>query len=374
MKSDATSNLRPSSHALHEAVDSQPRVLLLGRQILQSIEQALLTDGSSGGRLDSFPLCSGSSVLLSRRDLEEVEDLVGSHRFETCVLLVDDRVGDVEFEALETTLKRRGKGERLASRREEGEREIASKYSPHDLLLERPLRDEPVDVDDLLLSESMSSIHSLQILHRVPIVLDEDDRIRSCEVESESSDLRREKENVDAGIRVEGLDDSVSFGRIRRTVHPHVGDRRHVGSEEVVLDDVKHRLELAEDEDSMLRDGGEGEVVDFCWGGGFRASDSTVEEDLPSNGGDEEMERRSALDRGRVKSGERSEREKRERAETRRKIDQTHLRAINLGAFSRSRIELGPADPPAFLTFATIDLYSESFATRQGWLQSFRRY
>ena len=111
----------------------------------------------------------------------------------------------------------------------------------------------------------MGSIHRLKILHRVPVVLDEDDRVRSREIESESSDLRREKKDVDTGVRVEGLDDSVSFGRIRRTIHPHVGDRRHVGSEEVVLDDVEHRLELTEDEDSMLRDGGEREVVDFCW-------------------------------------------------------------------------------------------------------------
>lgn len=74
------------------------------------------------------------------------------------------------------------------------------------------------------------------------------------------------------------------------------------------------------------------------------------------------------------KACEASSQPRSERGNERRRAEKTYLRAINFGAFSRSRIEFGPGVPPAFLTFATIDLYSDSLATKQGWLQSLRRY
>lgn len=56
--------------------------------------------------------------------------------------------------------------------------------SPHDLLLQCAPCDEAVDVDDLLLTETMRAVHGLQILHRVPVVVDKDDRVGSSKVES----------------------------------------------------------------------------------------------------------------------------------------------------------------------------------------------
>ena len=68
------------------------------------------------------------------------------------------------------------------------------------------------------------------------------------EVESESTDVRREEEAVDRRVRVERLDDGVALRDVCRAVHAHVRDGRHRGAEEVVLDDVEHLLELAEED------------------------------------------------------------------------------------------------------------------------------
>ena len=52
----------------------------------------------------------------------------------------------------------------------------------------------------------MRSVHGLEILHGVPVMLEEDDRVSARQVEAQTSDGRRQEEHVDRGIRVEPLD------------------------------------------------------------------------------------------------------------------------------------------------------------------------
>ena len=126
-------------------------------------------------------------------------------------------------------------------------------YAPHDLGLERVARDEPVHVDDLLLAEAVRAVHGLQVLARVPVVLHEDDRVGAREREAEAADLRREQQHVDARVGIECLHDAVALLRRHAAVEAHVRHVGHVAAEEVVLDDVEHLLDLAEDQDAMLR-------------------------------------------------------------------------------------------------------------------------
>lgn len=149
--------------------------------------------------------------------------------------------------------------------------------APHDLLLKGASGDESVNVDDLLLTEPMGTVHRLQVLHRVPVVFDEDDGVGTGQVETKTTDLGGEEEDVDTGVGVEGLDNTVPLGRVGGAVHPHVRERGHVRLEQIRLDDVKHRLELAEDEDPVLRHGRQ--VVAFARGR-TRETDAAVGQDL----------------------------------------------------------------------------------------------
>ena len=74
---------------------------------------------------------------------------------------------------------------------------------PHDLLFQSASGYKPINVDDLLLANSVGAIHGLQILHRIPIVLDEDDRIGSRQVQSETTNLSCQQQHVDRWILIE---------------------------------------------------------------------------------------------------------------------------------------------------------------------------
>ena len=69
-----------------------------------------------------------------------------AHAAHAGVLLADDDVGSEELEALEA----------------------------HNLLLQGVPRYEPVDVDHPLLADAVRSVHGLQVLHGVPVMLHED--------------------------------------------------------------------------------------------------------------------------------------------------------------------------------------------------------
>ncbi len=124
--------------------------------------------------------------------------------------------------------------------------------SPHDLLFECPSHDQSIYVHDLLLPQSMRPVHRLQILHGVPIVIHEDHRVRSCQIQSQTADTGCEEQDIDARVVVEPLDDSMALSRIGGTVHPHVGHGRHELGEQIPLDQVEHRTQLAENKGAML--------------------------------------------------------------------------------------------------------------------------
>lgn len=124
--------------------------------------------------------------------------------------------------------------------------------SPHDLLFEGALRDKTINIYDLLLTDTMGPIHRLEVLHRVPVMLNEYDGIRSRQGQSQATDVGCEKQAVDTGVGVERLDNGMALLRIRTSIQAHVRDRRHVLLEQVGLDDVDHLLHLTEDEDAVL--------------------------------------------------------------------------------------------------------------------------
>ena len=78
-----------------------------------------------------------------------------------------------------------------------------SVYSLHDLLLQSSSRYQPEDRHYFLLADAVSSIHGLQILHRVPVVLHENHRISASQVETEASHVSRHQQNIDGRIRIE---------------------------------------------------------------------------------------------------------------------------------------------------------------------------
>ena len=58
------------------------------------------------------------------------------------------------------------------------------KYVLENLLLEGAARDDAVHVYDLLLADAMGAVHGLDVLLRVPVVLDEDDGVGARQVEA----------------------------------------------------------------------------------------------------------------------------------------------------------------------------------------------
>jgi hypothetical protein len=255
-----------------------------------------------------------------------------------CWVTIDEAMLSLKRCKLNAAEKRSSQLSTLGSSetREEAEKESDDGDSPHDLLLERPFGDEPIDVYDLLLAQPMRPIHRLQILHGVPVVLHKDDRIRPRQIQPEPSDLGRQQQHVDARIGIERLDDAVSFGGVGRPIETHVREGGEMAGEEVGLDDVEHGLELAEDEDSMLGRGGEGEGVGFGGSGragarrgGFGVADAAVEEDLPKR----RRERVSFCLESRGTGGETP------------KERNAYLRASSFGALTRS-LSVSPPVPP----------------------------
>lgn len=54
------------------------------------------------------------------------------------------------------------------------------KYIPHYFFFKSTGRNQPVDIYDLPLSNSMGSVHSLEVLHGIPVVFHENHSISSC--------------------------------------------------------------------------------------------------------------------------------------------------------------------------------------------------
>ena len=104
----------------------------------------------------------------------------------------------------------------------------------------------------LFLPDPVSPVHGLEILHRVPIVLHEDDGVGPGQIETQPPHGRGDQEQIHGDVVVELVHDSLSLSGRNGAVHPEVGHSRHLGLEQVVLHDVHHGLELEEDQGSVL--------------------------------------------------------------------------------------------------------------------------
>ena len=97
----------------------------------------------------------------------------------------------------------------------------------------------------------MRAIHGLDVLLRVPIVLDEDDSVGSCQVETETTSTSREDEDLVIGVGgVEELNVAGTILGLRTTVKAEVFPTHNL---EEVLHDVHNLRHLEEDEDLARR-------------------------------------------------------------------------------------------------------------------------
>jgi len=77
----------------------------------------------------------------------------------------------------------------------------------HDLVFNRVSHDKSVDVDSARLADAMGSIHRLQVVHRVPVVLHEDDDVSSSQSQAQAADGRRQDQNANRWVVIELIDD-----------------------------------------------------------------------------------------------------------------------------------------------------------------------
>src|ERR1700712_4387241 len=80
-----------------------------------------------------------------------------------------------------------------------------------DLLLQCTSRDQAVDVNDLLLADTMGTVHGLNILLRIPVMFHEDDSVSSRKVETQSTDTGGQEQDVVTGISIEAVDDVLAL-------------------------------------------------------------------------------------------------------------------------------------------------------------------
>ena len=73
-------------------------------------------------------------------------------------------------------------------------------------LIDGTLRDEPVDGDLASLTKTMSTIHGLSVVRRVPVMVVEDNGVRGSQVDTQTTRSSTEDEDEDIG----------SDGNIRR--------------------------------------------------------------------------------------------------------------------------------------------------------------
>lgn len=110
--------------------------------------------------------------------------------------------------------------------------------SPHNLLLQSGPRNQSININDLLLSDPVCPVHRLQVLHWIPIVLHEYNRISPCQIQSQTTHLRRQQQHVDRWIVVEPRDDRMSLSGRNGTVQTQIRDTGHVFLEKIIFDYV----------------------------------------------------------------------------------------------------------------------------------------
>lgn len=109
--------------------------------------------------------------------LQKVGQLAFLNVLDRCVVYIDDCVGEVGLEAL---------------------------YA-HDFLLEGVLGDKSIDVQDILLPQSVSAVDSLHIDSRVVVVVEHNDDVGRGEVEAIAAHHGGDQQHFDVGIIIEFL-------------------------------------------------------------------------------------------------------------------------------------------------------------------------
>ena len=184
--------------------------------------------GRSGGGVARSPRCLPAPPPRRRFPVpsQRVQQPPRVHRGQGHVVCVHHRGGDVQLEPLQ---------------------------AQHPLL-QGPPDQEPVDRDGPRLAQPVRAVHRLHVLHRVPVVLEEDDGVRRGQVEAQASDVRRQEQDGDRGVGLEGRRDAETLGGRDAAVEAQEGDAgrpEHAG-----LDEVERGAELGEDEDAVAALGG----------------------------------------------------------------------------------------------------------------------
>ena len=119
----------------------------------------------------------------------------------------------------------------------------------------------------------MCTVHGLQILAWIPVVLDKDDRVRTGQVQTKATDMGREQEQIDTRIRIEQIHRVESIrgahgtvqtqiahvvhasedreGRERRMFDAASSQRQQYLPENLIDDHIDHHFHLAEDQCPM---------------------------------------------------------------------------------------------------------------------------
>ncbi len=118
-----------------------------------------------------------------------------------------------------------------------------------DVLLDRLLTDESVDVDVARLADTMAPILCLGIHRRVPIRVVKDDRVGASQVNADAAGTRRQNEAEDAPVGVEALHEHLTLVDSRRAVQSQVDVAVVI---EESLEHVEHASHLGEDEHAVL--------------------------------------------------------------------------------------------------------------------------
>lgn len=128
----------------------------------------------------------------------------------------------------------------------------------------------------------MSSVHGLQVSHGVPVVLHKHHSICPGQIQSQSTHMGSEQQNINGRVIIEPVegkgphtvtqtelpsrlkisrvvclavspgDNGVSEAGLNASVQPEVGDGGQLCFEQVMLHDVQHALQLAEDQNAVL--------------------------------------------------------------------------------------------------------------------------
>ncbi|GIX62447.1 orotidine 5'-phosphate decarboxylase [Babesia caballi] len=110
-----------------------------------------------------------------------------------------------------------------------------------DVLLDRVLADEPVDVDLPGLPDAVAAVHRLPVHRGVPVRVVKNDRVRARQREPDPARAGGGNEEKDLGVLVELGDDPLPHVDLGRAVEPDVGEAHEV---DPVLENVEHLGEL----------------------------------------------------------------------------------------------------------------------------------